>query len=170
MTLPLRTVLAAALAAATLSGTALAAQPPAPPAPAPSGPVKVQLPKNGPPKAKEPLPTVTEEDEKGPDRKTLTRKGKFQLDFDKVDIDKLVQTISDMTGRLFILPENIRGKEGTTRCGGTGVRVASALRTDSVSRSPNGDLPVAARYSTAPRLNRSHRASTAAPLACSGAM
>jgi general secretion pathway protein D len=53
---------------------------------------------------------LTTEDTKGPDRKGIAIKGLYQLDFDKIDIDKLVQTISDMTGKLFILPENIRGK------------------------------------------------------------
>lgn len=108
----LATALAASLALPAVAG---AAAPPtrAPPAPAPTGPVKVTLP---PPKPGEPAKkaegpaTVSPEDAKGPDRKRMAGKGLFQLDFDKVDIDKLVQTISDMTGRLFILPENVRGK------------------------------------------------------------
>ncbi len=98
---PTRALLALALA---LSAQASLAQP--------APPIKVQLPKGAPPKPpREPLPTVTPEDSaKGPDRKKLQQRGSFKLDFDKVDIDKLVQVISDLTGRLFILPENIRGK------------------------------------------------------------
>ena len=56
--------------------------------------------------------TVTEIDpgvEKGPDRAQVRKKGRFQLDFEKVEIDKLIQTMSDLTGKLFILPDNIRG-------------------------------------------------------------
>src|SRR5690606_40878053 len=36
--------------------------------------------------------------------------GRFQLDFNKAEIQDVVQTISDFTGRLFIVPENIRGR------------------------------------------------------------
>ncbi len=43
-------------------------------------------------------------------REQARRRGRFQLDFDKADIADVVQTISDFTGRLFIVPENIRGK------------------------------------------------------------
>ncbi|MBI5547933.1 MAG: type II secretion system protein GspD, partial [Deltaproteobacteria bacterium] len=103
----LRPTLVAALSA-LLGAHAVAAQPKPPP------PINVQLPKPAPgtpsKPAREPPAVVTPEDAKGPDRKRLAAKGLFQLDFDKVEIDKLVQTISDMTGKLFILPENIRGK------------------------------------------------------------
>jgi general secretion pathway protein D len=96
----LRPTLAALLAALPL--TAGAAQP---------EPVKVTLPKGASPKTAMPPVTLTaEETKKGPNRAALNARGQFQLDFDKVDIDKLVQTISEMTGKLFILPENIRGK------------------------------------------------------------
>jgi general secretion pathway protein D len=97
----LRPTLAALLAAAPLA--AGAAQP---------EPVRVTLPKGAQPKAAATPPsTVTPEDaKKGPNRAALNTRGQFQLDFDKVDIDKLVQTISEMTGKLFILSENIRGK------------------------------------------------------------
>ncbi len=40
----------------------------------------------------------------------IRRKARFQIYFDKVDIEKLVQTVADATCRTFILPENIRGK------------------------------------------------------------
>ncbi len=38
------------------------------------------------------------------------RKGRYNIYFDKVEIEKLVQTVSDVTCKTFILPENIRGK------------------------------------------------------------
>lgn len=38
------------------------------------------------------------------------RKGRYNIYFDKVEIEKLVQTVSDVTCRTFILPENVRGK------------------------------------------------------------
>ena len=40
----------------------------------------------------------------------IRKQARFNIYFDKVDIDKLVQTVSDATCRTFILPENIRGK------------------------------------------------------------
>lgn len=98
MHLSLRTTLAAALSVALLSGTALAQ------------PVKVKLPKGAPDTVREPPAELKAEDKKGIDRQRLKSQGRFMLDFEKVDIDKLVQTISDMTGKLFILPDNIRGK------------------------------------------------------------
>jgi general secretion pathway protein D len=75
-------------------------------------PTKVRLPKADAAKPPRDAPIIISPEEagKGPDRRSLRSKGLFQLDFDKVEIDKLVQTISDMTGKLFILPENLRGK------------------------------------------------------------
>ena len=35
---------------------------------------------------------------------------RYGIYFDKVDIEKLVQTVSDATCKTFILPENVRGK------------------------------------------------------------
>ncbi len=43
-------------------------------------------------------------------RSSARQQGRFQLDFNKAEIADVVQTISDFTGRLFIVPENIRGK------------------------------------------------------------
>lgn len=43
-------------------------------------------------------------------RDAARRQGRFQLDFNKAEIQDVVQTISDFTGRLFIVPENIRGR------------------------------------------------------------
>ncbi|MCL2625899.1 MAG: type II secretion system secretin GspD [Cystobacterineae bacterium] len=40
----------------------------------------------------------------------IKKQARFNIYFDKVDIDKLVQTVSDATCRTFILPENVRGK------------------------------------------------------------
>jgi general secretion pathway protein D len=55
-------------------------------------------------------PVNPEEEAKKLDRKEMRHSGRFQLDFDKVDIEKLLQTMSNITGKLFILPENVRGK------------------------------------------------------------
>ncbi len=38
------------------------------------------------------------------------RTGRYSVYFDKVEIEKLVQTVADVTCKTFILPENIRGK------------------------------------------------------------
>ncbi|MBS2029048.1 MAG: type II secretion system secretin GspD [Deltaproteobacteria bacterium] len=43
-------------------------------------------------------------------RDQMAKSGKFKLQFDKVDIEELVKQVADMTGKMFILPENIRGK------------------------------------------------------------
>jgi general secretion pathway protein D len=40
----------------------------------------------------------------------VRRKARFGIYFDKVELEKLVQTVSDATCKTFILPENIRGK------------------------------------------------------------
>lgn len=40
----------------------------------------------------------------------VRRKAKFNIYFDKVDIEKLVQTVADATCKTFILAENIKGK------------------------------------------------------------
>ncbi|EPX58585.1 general secretion pathway protein D [Cystobacter fuscus DSM 2262] len=40
----------------------------------------------------------------------VRRRARYNIYFDKVDIEKLVQTVSDATCRTFILPENVRGK------------------------------------------------------------
>jgi general secretion pathway protein D len=65
----------------------------------------VAPPRNLPPKAV----AAKDEDKPGPDRVAM-KNGKFKLDFDKVEITDLVQTISDITGKLFIVPDNIHGK------------------------------------------------------------
>lgn len=40
----------------------------------------------------------------------VRRTARFNIYFDKVEIEKLVQTVSDATCRTFILPENVRGR------------------------------------------------------------
>ncbi|MFL5320064.1 MAG: type II secretion system secretin GspD [Myxococcaceae bacterium] len=40
----------------------------------------------------------------------VKRKAKYGIYFDKVEIEKLVQTVADATCKTFILPENLRGK------------------------------------------------------------
>jgi general secretion pathway protein D len=47
---------------------------------------------------------------KKPSCEETRRKGRYNIYFDKVEIEKLVQTVSDVTCKTFILPENIRGK------------------------------------------------------------
>jgi general secretion pathway protein D len=57
-------------------------------------------------------PAATDDDngKRSLSRDQIQRKGKFKLSFDKVDIEELVKQVSDMTGKMFILPDNIRGK------------------------------------------------------------
>ncbi len=45
-----------------------------------------------------------------PNCSEVRRKARFNIYFDKVDIEKLVQTVSDATCRTFILGDNVRGK------------------------------------------------------------
>jgi general secretion pathway protein D len=45
-----------------------------------------------------------------PNCSDVRKKAKFNVYFDKVDIEKLVQTVSDATCRTFILGDNVRGK------------------------------------------------------------
>ncbi len=40
----------------------------------------------------------------------VRKKARYNIYFDKVEIEKLVQTVSDATCKTFILPENVRGK------------------------------------------------------------
>ncbi len=47
---------------------------------------------------------------KKPNCEELRKKARYNVYFDKVEIEKLVQTVSDATCKTFILPENIRGK------------------------------------------------------------
>lgn len=74
-----------------------------------SGPNRIKLPKDGADREGIPVTEIDPSAEKGPDRAKVRRQGRFQLDFEKVEIDKLIQTMSDLTGKLFILPDNIRG-------------------------------------------------------------
>src|SRR5262244_2560371 len=45
-----------------------------------------------------------------PNCSDVRKKARFNIYFDKVDIEKLVQTVSDATCRTFILGDNVRGK------------------------------------------------------------
>jgi len=45
-----------------------------------------------------------------PQCEEVRRKARYGIYFDKVDIEKLVQTVADATCKNFILPENVRGK------------------------------------------------------------
>ena len=47
---------------------------------------------------------------KKPNCEEMRKKARYNIYFDKVEIEKLVQTVSDATCKTFILPENIRGK------------------------------------------------------------
>ncbi|MCU0696135.1 MAG: type II secretion system secretin GspD [Myxococcaceae bacterium] len=77
---------------------ALGQQPPPPPPP-PKAP--------GAPAAAAPGATIAP---KKPSCQESSRRGRYNIYFDKVEIEKLVQTVSDVTCKTFILPENIRGK------------------------------------------------------------
>ncbi len=44
------------------------------------------------------------------DHAIVSKNGRFKLDFEKVEIADLVQSISDITGKLFIVPENVHGR------------------------------------------------------------
>jgi general secretion pathway protein D len=50
------------------------------------------------------------DDSERPSCEQVRRKARYGIYFDKVDIEKLVQTVADATCRTFILGENIRGK------------------------------------------------------------
>ena len=47
---------------------------------------------------------------KRPSCAEASRNARYEIYFDKVEIEKLVQTVSDVTCKTFILPENVRGK------------------------------------------------------------
>ena len=87
-----------------LTAPALAQRRPGPPAPAgtPAGQVSPQTPDapEGGGATIRPTPSCEE----------VRRRARYGIYFDKVDIEKLVQTVSDATCRTFILPENVRGK------------------------------------------------------------
>ena len=69
-----------------------------------------------------------------------------------------------------ISADSAGGKVASTSCGGRGVSIATAISVLTTSVPRNGGSPVAIRYSTQPRLNRSQRPSRLLPCACSGAM
>ncbi|NBD08586.1 MULTISPECIES: type II secretion system secretin GspD [Corallococcus] len=61
-----------------------------------------------------PPPSTSAPENQGPRQvpscEEARRHARYGIYFDKVDIEKLVQTVSDATCRTFILPENVRGK------------------------------------------------------------
>jgi len=86
-----------------IAAPALAQRRPGPPPPA------------GTPAEREITPQTSPEGGSAGVRQTPTceevrRRARYGIYFDKVDIEKLVQTVSDATCRTFILPENVRGK------------------------------------------------------------
>jgi general secretion pathway protein D len=85
-----------------LSAPALAQRRPGPPSPAgtPAGQVSPSDAPEGGGATIRPTPTCEE----------VRRRARYGIYFDKVDIEKLVQTVSDATCKTFILPENVRGK------------------------------------------------------------
>lgn len=92
----MNTRLSIGLLCALVPAFALAQQPPAPKAGAPAAAA-----------AAAPGATIAP---KKPSCEESRRKGRYNIYFDKVEIEKLVQTVSDVTCKTFILPENIRGK------------------------------------------------------------
>ena len=122
----IRTATSIFIFAAMLLGTSTASsqvpvRPPASdrlrPAPAPR-PDQIAPPRPSPapaPGGSSSQPRVTPADEsaaasRNNQRAASQRRGKFQLDFNKAELADVIQTISDFTGRLFIVPDNIRGK------------------------------------------------------------
>src|SRR5688572_874471 len=86
-----------------IAAPALAQRRPGPPPPA------------GTPAEREITPQTTPEGGSAGVRQTPTceevrRRARFGIYFDKVDIEKLVQTVADATCKTFILQENVRGK------------------------------------------------------------
>src|SRR5262249_59004758 len=62
------------------------------------------------PPAQSAAPGKPSETRNMPSCEEVRKKARFGIYFDKVDIEKLVQTVADATCRTFILPENVRGK------------------------------------------------------------
>jgi general secretion pathway protein D len=102
--------------AAPGAATAQAAPAPTPtPAPTPApGPAPTPAPgRTGPAPRQHQAKELTPEEQaarREAAREAARKRGRFQLDFDKAELADVIQTISDFTGKLFIVPENIRGK------------------------------------------------------------
>jgi general secretion pathway protein D len=89
---------------------------PGTPAPVP-GDTSTPIPPPAPPPSKPVTPVALPEravspvfDRTTPNCEEVRRKARFNIYFDKVDVEKLVQTVADATCKTFILGENIRGK------------------------------------------------------------
>jgi general secretion pathway protein D len=77
---------------------------PTPPPPAPAAPAAASPVQSGSAKP------IVGQDGTIPNCDEVRRKAKFNVYFDKVEIEKLVQTVSNATCRTFILGDNVRGK------------------------------------------------------------
>ncbi len=75
--------------------------------PDPTAPRTVTVPGDVPSRA---AAVPAEDARQSPDCSEVRRKARFNVYFDKVDIEKLVQTVSDATCKTFILGDNVRGK------------------------------------------------------------
>ncbi len=75
--------------------------------PQPPGSVKPPPPVTPPAPGATPPQTIAP---KKPSCEESRRKGRYNIYFDKVEIEKLVQNVSDVTCKTFILPETVRGK------------------------------------------------------------
>jgi general secretion pathway protein D len=84
-----------------LAPLSASAAPPAPPAPP-------ELPAAAP--ARRDAPTEKTVAPRKPSCEEARRRGRYNIYFDKVELEKLVQTVSDVTCKTFILPETVRGK------------------------------------------------------------
>ncbi|HET9158662.1 MAG TPA: type II secretion system secretin GspD, partial [Myxococcaceae bacterium] len=82
---------------------------PTPPAATPPPQGSVQTPGRQPPASMPPAGEGTTA-ATTPSCSEVRKKARFNVYFDKVDIEKLVQTVSDATCRTFILGDNVRGK------------------------------------------------------------
>ncbi|XXF75974.1 type II secretion system secretin GspD [Myxococcaceae bacterium GXIMD 01537] len=89
-----------------LAGPALAQRrpgQPSPPPPAGAAPGDRQITPQQPPAGANGARTI-------PTCEEARRRARYGIYFDKVEIEKLVQTVADATCKTFILPENVRGK------------------------------------------------------------
>src|SRR2546422_603979 len=71
---------------------------------------------------------------------------------------------------LLMMRSSSGGRSGLTRMGAVGARFRTESKTTAEVLPLKGTVPVAISYSTAPKENRSVRASKSSPRACSGDM
>ena len=82
----------------------------------------------------------------------------------------LVTQVAVFLQRLVDDALQLDGRSGFSRTGGVGSRSRIALKISAEVSPRNGSVPVAISYSTTPKENRSVRASSSLPRACSGDM